>query len=115
MFYWLDGYTKEASPYVNALRQLYPIEVEQTVKVAEALCQVGDYEQAYQRLKGIKRSVLETKPSALCCLGIAAYYMSDPNTNRIFKRAAKLGDEQAEQIVNGELAIQDARSWKGSF
>ncbi|MCK0473002.1 lipopolysaccharide assembly protein LapB [Halalkalibacter sp. APA_J-10(15)] len=115
MLYWQDGQTKKAEPYIHALRQLYPIDVEQKMKVAEVLCQCGDYEQAYQRLKSMKKAILETKTSALCCLGIAAHFLYDPDAMRFVQRAAKLGDEQAKRIVRGELNISEAQIWQGSF
>ncbi|MBP3949977.1 tetratricopeptide repeat protein [Bacillus suaedae] len=96
LFYAKDGQTKEAEIMVESLQCVYPMDGDHYVKVAETLCDLGQYQLAYERLRDFNKYELEIRPTLLFCLGVAAYHAGKDNAISIIERAAFLGCEQAE-------------------
>ena len=101
LFYSKKGEAKQAEPFIQALKTVYPIDGDHYVKVAETLCAVGEYRLAYERLRELNRFELELRPDLLFCLGVSLSHLGEQTKAQTYiERAANLGSEQAEDFVS---------------
>ncbi|WP_088104162.1 tetratricopeptide repeat protein [Halalkalibacter urbisdiaboli] len=100
MFFTAQGDTKQAEPFVSALRQVYPLDVDHHVKVAQVLCTVGDYQQTVERMKMLETYMFDQRPELLLCYGIALYQLGYvEKANGYWRRASGLGYRIAQQLL----------------
>ena len=100
LFFTEKGDAKQAKPFIEALKQVYPLDMDHHVKVAQVLCAAGEYEQAIERLRAVEGYVLDNEPELLYCLGIAFLKRNlAKKTMSYWRRAAKLGFEQARVLL----------------
>ncbi|MDT8858728.1 tetratricopeptide repeat protein [Alkalihalobacillus sp. MEB130] len=96
LFYIKNGDAKSAEPYIKSLCQVYPMDGDHYMKVAETLCSVGEYKAAYDRLKELTRWELEQKAELVYCFAVATYHCGDrKKVSPLCKRAEELGSKQA--------------------
>ncbi len=96
LFYSKKGEATKAKSYIEALKNVYPLDADHYIKVAETLCAVGEYEHAYERLKRLNRTEFEGRPVLLYCIGIALIHLNNhEQAMQYITRAAHLNDQQA--------------------
>ena len=77
LFYTKKGEAKRAESFIQSLRQVYPLDGDHYVKVAETLCAVGEYRLSYERLKEVNRFELELRPALLFCIGVSLVHLGE--------------------------------------
>ncbi|MED4080199.1 tetratricopeptide repeat protein [Halalkalibacterium halodurans] len=96
LFYKKQGQQQQAESLIQALSAVHPMDRAHRFKVAQVLCAVGAYEQAYDRLKELEWTSISSDPEWHFCIGVAAYHLGQEEIAlRYWKKAATLGVQQA--------------------
>ncbi|WP_368503328.1 tetratricopeptide repeat protein [Alkalihalophilus sp. As8PL] len=100
VFFTLQQEKEKAAPFINAIKRIYPLDIEHHIKVAQVLAAVGDYEQAINRIIRVEPFLLEREPDLFHCLAVA-YYQTDQQEKALFywRRAERLGSTIAGDLL----------------
>ncbi|MED1603136.1 tetratricopeptide repeat protein [Alkalihalophilus marmarensis] len=100
VFYTMKEDDLSASPFIDAIKRIYPLDIEHHMKVAQVLAAVGHYEQVIGRIMRVEPFILEREPDLFHCLAVA-YYHTDQYEKALFywRRAEKLGNKAAAEIL----------------
>ncbi|MCM3760628.1 tetratricopeptide repeat protein [Alkalihalobacillus oceani] len=110
LFYTEKGDAKQADHYIRALKNVYPLQEDHYMKIAETLCAVGHYQEAYERLKELQQWQLEQRPALLFCYAVAlAHVGEEKKAKQLIERAARLSCRQAEQFLQSGLLLGELR------
>ncbi|WP_100373996.1 tetratricopeptide repeat protein [Bacillus sp. FJAT-45037] len=112
VFHSRSGKEAEAKPYIEAIKRIYPLDIEHHMKVAKVLGAIGDYEQVVNRLLRVEPYLLEREPDLFHCLAVAYYHLDQKDKAMFYwKRAERLGNEDAGACLktdqNGKLSSED--------
>ncbi|WP_017726314.1 tetratricopeptide repeat protein [Halalkalibacterium ligniniphilum] len=89
----------EARPFIEAIRSVHPLDLEHRLKLAQVLCTVGEYEEAYERLRDLEKTSIGQNRERLTCFGVSAYHLDkEAKALQNWKKAAKLGSRRAADL-----------------
>lgn len=105
LFYTKKGDTTEAKRFIDGLKRVLPLDIDHSIKVAETLCTLKQYDEAYRRLKKLNVIERKTRPELLYCFGVSLYHRNErKKAFAYFEQAAKLGDRQAKSVLEDDDA-----------
>lgn len=79
VFYHAHKQEEESQKYVQALRNVYPVQEQQKLRIAVTFANVGLYQEAINRFRVLSKTVVKNHPSYYRWYSIALYQVGNPS------------------------------------